>query len=142
MIHIILSIVLSCLFVVLATFHFYWFLGGKWGLKKVIPTVDKQSELPTIPRLATGLVALLLTLFGFVYLLESEYLSFSVSSEILQWSSWFITSLFIVRAIGEFKFIGLFKKINDTEFAKADTWIFTPLCLIIALLGVLIHVLP
>jgi hypothetical protein len=48
-------------------------------------------------------------------------------------------SLFI-RAIGDFKFVGFFKVVKSTSFAANDTWIFSPLCLILALVSVLIVV--
>jgi len=60
----ILSIILFIIFTGLASFHFYWLIGGRWGLKKVIPTKDDKNNIHPIPKFATLLVALVLSLFG------------------------------------------------------------------------------
>jgi hypothetical protein len=54
---------------------------------------------------------------------------------------WFIPSVFILRAIGEFNYVGFFKKIKHTEFAKADSKIFSPLSLGIGAVGLLIQLM-
>ncbi len=43
-------------------------------------------------------------------------------------------------AIGNFKFIGFLKTINRTRFCNNDTQIFSPLCLFIALLSLIIFI--
>ena len=47
---------------------------------------------------------------------------------------YFLIAVFFLRALGDFKYIGFFKKIRNTSFAKSDTWFFSPLCLLISLL--------
>jgi hypothetical protein len=37
--------------------------------------------------------------------------------------------VFLVRAVGEFKLVGFFKRVRGTSFARWDTWLFSPLCL-------------
>ncbi len=46
-----------------------------------------------------------------------------------------LTALFAMRAIGEFRFVGLFKTQREGLFARRDTWIYTPLCISIAALS-------
>jgi len=46
-----------------------------------------------------------------------------------------VPAVFLLRAIGDFKVAGIFKKEKETAFGKADTKYFTPLCLVIAALG-------
>lgn len=52
-----------------------------------------------------------------------------------------IAVIFFLRAVGDYKFIGFFKTINSTRFAINDTEIFSPLCLFIALLSLIIFML-
>lgn len=135
----ILSIVLFLVFSVLSGFHFYWLMGGKYGVTKVIPTKGVDAvNTQAIPPIATLIVALVLLSFGAMYLLSAELLTFGVPNWIMQYGPWFVPSIFILRAIGEFKYVGFFKRIKDTEFAKADTRLFSPLCLGIGLIGFLI----
>ena len=52
--------------------------------------------------------------------------------------TWVISVLFLLRAIGDFRFVGFFKSVTDTNFARWDTILFSPLCLFIAVVAFLI----
>jgi hypothetical protein len=52
---------------------------------------------------------------------------------------WIIASIFILRAIGEFKYVGFFKKISQTKFGQNDTKYYSPLCLIIGILTLMLE---
>ena len=39
----------------------------------------------------------------------------------------------MVRAVGDFRYVGFFKSLGDDPFCSWDTWLFSPLCLAIAL---------
>ena len=123
---------LFVLFLLLSTFHFYWAFGGKWGIESVIPAMPsgKASFKPGV--VGTLTVAIGLLGFGLFYLMAS------VGSDFPSWASvvgWVIPSIFLVRAIGEFRYVGFFKKVVGTKFSKMDTIFFSPLCLLIACLG-------
>ena len=138
----ILSIALCLVFSVLGGFHCYWLFGGTYGVKKVIPTKGIQSvNSQAIPPVATLFVALVLVSFGVIYLLKANLITLSIPSWIVEYGTWFIPSIFILRAIGEFNYVGFFKKIKDTEFARADTKIFSPLCLGIGVAGMIIQLI-
>ena len=137
-----LSFLLFTVFAILGGFHFYWLFGGTYGVKQVIPTkgpttVNKQA----IPPFATLIVALGLVSCGLLYLIKVEIFVLPIASWIIEYGLWFIPSIFILRAIGEFNYVGFFKKIRDTEFAKADSRLFSPLCLAIGVIGLLIQLL-
>jgi hypothetical protein len=137
MIAIVLSLILFLIFTILGGFHFYWLFGGVWGLKKVIPTRGKELKSISIPKLATLIVGLVLVLFGLMYLIKSELINIEIPNWLIHYGYWFIPSIFILRAIGDFKYVGIFKKIKNTEFAKADNKVFIPLCLVIGIVGIL-----
>ncbi|WP_074407892.1 DUF3995 domain-containing protein [Aquimarina megaterium] len=141
MITTILSIILCLIFVVLGGFHFYWLFGGVWGLRKVIPTKGNEKNTLAIPKFATLVVGLILVAFGLVYLIKSGLINIMISNGITIYGYWFIPSIFILRAIGEFKYVGFFKRIKNTEFSKADSKIFSPLCLVIGIIGILIQLI-
>ena len=135
----ILSLALSLIFMILGGFHIYWLFGGTYGVSKVIPTKQDQSILPAIPKLATLIVALVLLSFGMLYLIKSGIITLQIPALIENYAYWFIPIIFILRAIGEFNYVGFFKRIKDTEFAKADSKLFSPLCLVIGVFGLLIQ---
>lgn len=136
-----LSIILFLTFLVLGGFHFYWLSGGTVGLEKAIPTREGKPNSLAIPPIATLIVALILTSFGLLYLLKSGLVALALPSWITSFSDWFIPSIFIIRAIGEFNYVGIFKKVKNTTFAAADTQIFIPLCLCIGVMGFLIQLM-
>lgn len=137
----ILSILLFLIFSILSGFHFYWLFGGTWGLKKVIPTKNNTTSTLAIPKFATLLVALVLLIFGLLYLLKSGLLNQPIPNWLTDYGYWLIPLFFILRAIGEFNYVGFFKKVKNTEFAKADSKWFSPLCLFIGLMGILIQIM-
>jgi hypothetical protein len=46
--------------------------------------------------------------------------------------TWLISLLFLLRTIGDFRYVGFFKSVTDTSFAHWDTVLFSPLCLFMA----------
>jgi len=94
----------------------------------------------SIPKVATLIVALILLSFGLLYLIRTPLLTVQLPDWV-HYGYWLIPAAFILRAIGEFNYVGFFKKIKDTEFAKADTKLFAPLCLAIGIIGFLIQLL-
>lgn len=137
----ILSIILLAIFTTLGLIHFYWLFGGKWGLEKVIPTKKNQMSTLSIPKFATLIVALILLLFSLIYLVKSRLINVQTPNLVTKYGYWIIPSIFILRAIGDFKYVGFFKKIKNTEFAKADSKWFVPLCLTIGIIGILIQIM-
>ena len=135
----ILSIILFVLFTSLGFIHFYWLLGGKWGLEKVIPTKDNQLNTLSIPKFATLLVGLVLVLFGLLYLVKTGLVNLEIPNWITNYGYGIIPAIFILRAVGDFKYVGFFKKIRNTKFAKADSKLFSPLCLTVGIIGILIQ---
>jgi len=99
MITAVFSIILLIIFTSLGSIHFYWLFGGKWGLEKVIPTKDNQMSTLSIPKFATLIVALVLLLFGLVYLVKSGLSNIQVPNWIMNYGYWIIPSIFILRAI-------------------------------------------
>jgi hypothetical protein len=63
-----------------------------------------------------------------------------LKTKYFRYGSLIIAIIFFSRAIGDFKFIGFFKTVKGTKFGINDTEIFSPLCLFIALLSLLIFI--
>lgn len=135
----VLSIILFTIFTSLGFIHFFWFLGGKWGLEKAVPTKEIGEKAIEPPKIATVIVGLGLISFGLIYLIKTGLFNFQVPNWIITYGSWIIPGIFILRAIGDFNYVGIFKKIKNTEFANADSKWFIPLCLSIGILGILIQ---
>lgn len=137
----ILSILLCIIFSVLGLIHLNWVIGGKFGFEKSIPSKENGEKVINPRKIESAIVGIGLIVFGVFYLIKSVLLEFNILDWIMKYGGWIIPTIFLLRAIGEFKYIGFFKKIKDTEFGKWDSKLFSPLCLFIGICGVLIQMI-
>ncbi len=120
--------------IIMGLFHFYWAFGGKIGLDKALPTKDGKLLLKPSKSL-TILVGIVLNSFAYIaYALQFYDFTVNENRNFYLYSGIFLSTIFIIRAIGEFNAVGFFKKIKDTEFAIYDTRYFSPLCLILGVI--------
>jgi hypothetical protein len=125
----------SLLFIVIGMLHVFWAFGGSWGVNLALPT-DDDSKSPVLqPRMAGTLVIGLLCFFASVLLLvQIDFFSVIISSPFTKWLCVAGGIVFLLRAIGEGKYVGFLKKIKHTRFAKHDTAFYSPLCAWIGLI--------
>lgn len=90
MISTVLSIILFIIFSALGSIHIYWLFGGKWALKNVTPTKGDQTSTLSIPRFATLIVALILLLFGLLYIVKSRLIHIQIPDLIIKYVYWII----------------------------------------------------
>lgn len=136
-----IAVVLFLIFLSLSLIHFYWVLGGKWGNQSVYPS--KNDTIPPIMPgvIPTLIVAIGLLGFGFFYLIQYRFVNIALPEWLDKIGFWIIATIFIVRAIGDFNYIGFFKKHKKTKFSINDTKYYSPLCLLIGVLTLLLQVL-
>lgn len=135
----ILSIFLSLIFMTLGIIHISWVMGAKFALSASLPTKLNGKRLFNPTKVQTAFVVTLLITCGYFYFLKSGLTAYGLPDWMMTCGSWIIPMVFLLRAIGEFKYIGLFKRVRDTTFGKWDTYFFSPLCLGIAIVGLLIN---
>jgi len=135
---VIISIILSIIFFTIALIHFNWALGSEWAFDVLLPLKDDGSRLFTPRQIESFVVGVGLMLFCIYYLLLAGILSIHVPEVILKYAGWIIPSIFLIRAIGDFNYCGFFKRKKNSKFAKMDTNFFSPLCLMLSILGFII----
>jgi hypothetical protein len=137
------SIILILIFVFLSALHVYWAFGGRWGSGAVIPTKDDHTK-PTMPgAVPTLIVALGLLSFGGIVWMNMAAFNFTLPlwlDPVRQYGLWVIAGIFTLRAVGEFNYVGFFKKYKHTKFAINDTKYYSPLCLVIGVLALVVAV--
>lgn len=136
--HILMGIVESIIFLMLSLLHFHWVFGGKWGLDTALPTTKSGEKTMNPKKAGTAVVGTVLLLFS-IYFFVKTNTSFPMAPLLSNYGGWTIIVIFFLRAIGDFKYIGFFKKIKNTPFGKMDTKYFSPLCLFIAIIGLFIE---
>lgn len=77
--------------------------------------------------------------FGVFYVFISGLIESNLPEWTMKFGNWITPMLFLLRAIGEFKFIGFFKSVKRTSFGKLDNKFFSPLCLLIGIFGIIIQ---
>lgn len=137
----ILSILLSFILFGLGIIHFNWAIGGQFGFTQSLPTKESGERVLNPRKIDSALVGLGLTVFGLFYLLKSDIFDISLSQRIMNYGSLIIPILFLLRAIGDFKYVGFFKRVKNTNFGKLDAKFFSPFCLIISIIGFFIYLI-
>ena len=129
-----IGLLLFFTFSFLSVIHFYWGLGGKWGANAAIPTKANKEKVMNPKLFECFVVAFGLLGFGLFILVKTKILSFYLPNWLMKYGLWILSAIFILRAIGEFKYVGFFKKNRSTQFGQLDTKYYSPLCLAIGLL--------
>jgi hypothetical protein len=113
--------------------HFFWAFGGRWGADAAIPT-NKEGKIMLSPDVfATLIVAFGIFAMALLHLEKIQVVSLPIPAWINTYGLKIIAGIFLIRAIGEFRYVGFFKKIKNTKFANLDTKYYSPLCLILSI---------
>lgn len=108
-------------------------------MNSVIPSKEKTKDKIFIPSaFSTVTVALGLLAFSLIELGNTGIFSHWIAIKYYRWGNLVIAFIFLIRAVGDFKYVGFFKKVRDTLFAKNDSLYYAPLCLFIAFTSLLI----
>lgn len=122
---------LIAIFVLLGILHLYWAVGKRVGESAVVPSVD--GEPPFQPsRWATVAVAMALFCAAALVAIRSGILSVPAPTFLAEIGCWGLVAVFGLRALGDFRYLGFFKRVTDTRFARADTLVYSPLCAVLA----------
>ncbi|WP_036379240.1 DUF3995 domain-containing protein [Muricauda sp. MAR_2010_75] len=131
----IISLLLSIVFIFLAGLHFYWAIFGIKEPEAVLPTKTDSGKVKSPGKLMAVLVGIILLFFAFIFI---NKILFYVDRPWLSYVPLAIGIIFILRAFGDFKYIGFFKTAKNSKFSALDTRYYSPLCL---LLGAVIFIL-
>ncbi len=129
-----LAYLLATVFAVLALWHIRWAFNGAHTDSATIPKRSDGTPVISPGPFACLVVAAGLAGFGYVCLAHVLVVpSFGLHSysKILLLA---IGAVFLARGIGDFRYVGLFRRVAGTDFARLDRRLFTPLCLALSLL--------
>jgi len=110
----------------IAGLHVAWEFGLRWGRSVAIPEVQGRPAFHP-PRGLTALVALAcgLAAGAVAFAVRSPDVAFA-------WLALGGAFVFAARALGDFRLVGLTKRVYSTNFARWDDRLFTPLSLLLA----------
>ena len=131
----------TCLaFVMIAVWHVYIAAVRDAGLSWAVPSREGRP-LFRPSRGATLLVAVLLLFFAALVASCAGLWHVGIPHRVLLWLSYALVLGLVGRAVGDFRYVGFFKRIRGSAFARLDSLIFSPLCLLLAA-GVLLSANP
>ncbi|MEM0962046.1 MAG: DUF3995 domain-containing protein [Bacteroidota bacterium] len=131
-----MALLLALPLVALSVLHLYWAAGGRWGSTAVVPTQPPRDGAPEAPvftpgPLATVAVGLALAAAAWIVLGASAIVAWPFPRVLAQVGMWGIAAVFLLRAVGDFRNVGITRRIWDTTFARLDSTVYTPLCAVL-----------
>ena len=138
---ILIGLILFSIFLFLSGLHFFWGVGGKWGANGAVPSKETGQTVLNPKPIDCFAVGIGLFCFAILVLVKSTILNINLPLWLLNKGLLLICAIFILRAIGEFRYVGFFKKVRATNFGRLDTKYFSPLCLIIGILSFIMFLL-
>jgi hypothetical protein len=138
------QIINTIIFLAISGLHFYWAIGAILG-KKMVGALAVLPEMEGKPLFVPGAFATFIVAFGlFLFAKISSFglidvISFKYFSPIIPYGNLAIFLIFMLRAIGDFRYVGFFKKNKTSKFAINDSKYYSPLCLLISILAFIIY---
>ncbi|USD61650.1 DUF3995 domain-containing protein [Vibrio sp. SCSIO 43140] len=124
-----IAFTISGILFAISLIHVYWAFGGKKGVHLAIPVVE-GSKAFTPGALITLLVAAALAVFALLSLSLTDAIATPQTlKNYIEWMALFVGAIFVLRAVGDFNLVGFSKKNQQGQFARLDTWLYSPLCL-------------
>lgn len=127
----IVSLLVCAIFAALGVWHFYMAFAGHVGESAAVPSRDGK---PTFVPSRGSTIAV-----GFVLLLFAVLVAGTSGILVVGLPIWLLTGLcyalalgLLARAVGEFNYVGFFKRVRGTPFARMDTLVYSPLCLLLS----------
>jgi hypothetical protein len=135
------AIPLIVVFAGLSALHAYWALGGRWGSSNTIPIVrGRRSFEPS--QAATWAMCALLGMAVVVVIGKLVWIGPAALRMLFDIGVWGLSLVFLLRAIGDLRTFGFFKSVTGTPFAQWDSWLYSPLCLLVAVLAAILASVP
>jgi hypothetical protein len=119
-------------------FHALWAAGGRLGWSVSLP--QRPDGLPVMAhrmpwwRPAAGVVAFGLACLALLLLAHAGHLPLPLPARLVQVGLLCVGAAFVARALIPNRYVGFFKTLRTTRWAKYDTRLYSPLFLILGLL--------
>jgi hypothetical protein len=108
--------------------HVYWGIVGVSERSAALPEVNGKPVF-TPPRAACFAVAGALVIASALVLWCGHVLRSPIPAQLVTVGTVGVGCVFLLRAIGDFRLVGFFKRVRGSPFAAWDTALFSPLSL-------------
>jgi hypothetical protein len=123
----VLAIVVSAIFGGLGVWHFAMALAPFPRESVGVPYVNgRPLFVPSVT--ATAAVGVGLLVCALLVLSAAGIVAVGLSSPVLTALCAALALVLLLRAIGDFRYVGFFKSVRGSRFATLDTWCYSPAC--------------
>jgi hypothetical protein len=126
-----LAVSLFAILVGLSALHVFWAAGGRAGGAVAIPRRGGEAVFTPSP-FGTLIVALALAAAAVSVAAAAGWFGAGRPWRVGRVLTAALGLMFLLRALGDFRYVGFFKSMGDDPFRSWDTWLFSPLCAVIA----------
>lgn len=126
----------------LAALHVFWAFGGTAGAVTAVPERDGAPLFRPGPAACALVAALLAAAAAIVWAKGAAWSPRGLPRGALTVGAYAVAVAFIGRAIGDFRWVGFFKRRRGTRFARNDTWMYSPLCLALGAGALVVALFP
>lgn len=126
--------VVAVVLAALAALHVHWAVGGRWGAAAALPqNPDATAPAFRPPAALTLLVAAALLFAAAMVLVASGVVPAAGGlHRVARVVTLGLATVFALRVVGDFRYVGLFKRVRGTPFATWDGRVHVPLCAALA----------
>lgn len=118
-------------FAALAVWHFFMAYLPPSVANAAVPSVGGKALFKP-SRAATLAVGVFLLLCASLVAATAGMVQLPIGQFLLTWLSYVLALGLLARAVGEFRYVGFFKRVRGSRFAALDSWVYSPLCLLLA----------
>ena len=128
----VVALLLAMILLAIGLVHLYWALGGRRAPAAVIPQVAGRPAFEP-SRASTTVVAIALFVASALVAIAGRLLADPFTPPLVRCLTFLLGVGLLARAVGEFRLVGFFKRERASRFARLDTILYSPLCLILGL---------
>jgi hypothetical protein len=134
--------VVSVVLGALAALHVYWAFGGKSGATAAVPERDGAPLFQPGPAACAIVAALLAAAAAIVWAKAVAWSPPILPRSAITIGAFAVAVAFIGRSIGDFRWVGFFKRQRGTRFARNDSILYSPLCLALGIGALIVALSP
>lgn len=107
-------------------------------MSAILPSLSEEQRRFTTGIFARFAIGAVIGGFAFVTIGNMGIFDAYLDREVIRYGTTAIGVIFLLRAMGDFRYMGIFKKATGTQFARNDSRYYIPLSLIIAAISFVI----
>jgi hypothetical protein len=116
---------LAAAYLAISLLHVFWAMGGRFGAAAAIPSRDGRLVFQP-GRAATLCVGVMIAGCSAMLCAWTGVLPLRLPHVALRGAVGFLGLVMFARAVGDFRYVGLFRAVRESAFARMDRWVYTP----------------